>query len=305
MDTIARAADGLRFIDHYRHHDAYRLSFNRLAHRVFGIDFERWYQGGYWGDSYRCHSIAADGDIVANVSVSRMLLSTPNGGTDVPALQIGTVMTHPDWRGRGLSGQLMERVLELYSPEGAAIFLFANERVLDFYPKYGFRRVAECRYACAAAAFGPRSPMEWRSLDMDIAADRELAYRLAQNRVPVSRSFAASGGAGLVMWYFLNVLSGGLLYAEEAETIVACELEGTELHVYDIVSAREDGWERVVAAVMPAAAERVVFHFTPDRLLDGPALANASAAAADSLLFVRGDWPLPDGAFQYPLTAQT
>ncbi len=57
-------------IKNYRRDDALRASFNALAGKTFGIDFEDWYQNGYWTDAYNPHSIVIDGKIAANVSVN-------------------------------------------------------------------------------------------------------------------------------------------------------------------------------------------------------------------------------------------
>ena len=43
-------------IKNYRNNDALRRSFNRLAGDTFGLDFEDWYQNGYWGENYNPYS---------------------------------------------------------------------------------------------------------------------------------------------------------------------------------------------------------------------------------------------------------
>lgn len=44
-----------------------------------------------------------------------------------------------NYRGRGLSRQLMEHIMATY--EDIPMYLSANESVLDFYPRFGFERV--------------------------------------------------------------------------------------------------------------------------------------------------------------------
>ncbi|MCM1174258.1 MAG: hypothetical protein NC341_04315 [Blautia sp.] len=46
--------------------------FNELAFKTFGIDFEDWYQNGYWGENHNPYSIVMDGKVVSNVSVNHM-----------------------------------------------------------------------------------------------------------------------------------------------------------------------------------------------------------------------------------------
>ena len=52
-------------------------------------------------------------------------------------------MTRPGHRGRGLARRLMEEVLRDWSGRCDGMFLFANGTVLDFYPRFGFRRAAQ------------------------------------------------------------------------------------------------------------------------------------------------------------------
>lgn len=73
-----------------------RLSFNELAGKVFSIDFERWYQLGFWNNQYVCYSFTDHDQVIANVSVSKMNIIL--NGKKIRAIQIGTVMTHPDHR---------------------------------------------------------------------------------------------------------------------------------------------------------------------------------------------------------------
>ena len=47
----------------YRHDAALRASFNALAEKTFGLNFEGWYQNGFWGDNYNPYSVFMDGKI--------------------------------------------------------------------------------------------------------------------------------------------------------------------------------------------------------------------------------------------------
>ena len=50
----------------------FRQMFFKLALDTFDIDFEPWYNSGYWSDSYVCHSHFEQRQMVANVSVHRL-----------------------------------------------------------------------------------------------------------------------------------------------------------------------------------------------------------------------------------------
>jgi GNAT superfamily N-acetyltransferase len=53
-------------------------------------------------------------------------------------IQLGTVMTHPDYQGQGLSRVLLKKAIADYRDKCDLIFSFANNSVLNFYPKFGF-----------------------------------------------------------------------------------------------------------------------------------------------------------------------
>ena len=119
----------------------WRKSFNELAELTFGINFEEWYQAGFWGDNYIAYALLDGEKVIANASITKSELVI-NEKT-YQTIQIGTVMTAPDYQGKGLSRQLVERILTDYQNKVDFIYLFANETVLDFYPKFGFKRVDE------------------------------------------------------------------------------------------------------------------------------------------------------------------
>lgn len=56
-------------------------------------------------------------------------------------IQIGTVMTRPEYRRRGLAGKLVKEIVKDYRDRCDGIYLFGNLSALDFYSELGFRKV--------------------------------------------------------------------------------------------------------------------------------------------------------------------
>jgi len=133
------------FTTNVKDHAGYRASFFELAMLVFDLDFRAWYTSGGWNEHYRCYAYVDQGKVIANASVNKMTIASD--GQFYTAIQIGTVMTHPDYRNQGLSGKLMQHILDEYENRCDFIFLFANETVHDFYPKFGFQRVKESSFS--------------------------------------------------------------------------------------------------------------------------------------------------------------
>lgn len=138
-----------KLINNYKDNKKYRDSFNKLAESTFDINFEEWYERGFWNDKYICYSYVDKEKVIANVSINKMDLIYQ--GKDYKALQIGTVMTHPDYRGQGLSKKLLDYVIAKYEHEYDFLYLFANDSVLEFYPKFGFERVEESSFTVDAS----------------------------------------------------------------------------------------------------------------------------------------------------------
>ncbi|MBO5624000.1 MAG: GNAT family N-acetyltransferase, partial [Butyrivibrio sp.] len=142
-----KRADGTKdfFIEkNYRNNDALRASFNRLAEKTFGLNFENWYRNGFWKDNYIPYSVVIDGEVVSNVSVNACNMNYK--GKLVKLIQLGTIMTDDDHRGNGYARVLMEEVLKDYDGKVDGIYLFANDSVLEFYPKFGFREAKEYQF---------------------------------------------------------------------------------------------------------------------------------------------------------------
>jgi predicted N-acetyltransferase YhbS len=110
----------ITFKKDYKNNEKLRNSFNTLASMVFGINFEKWYKLGLWNERYIPFSYVEGEQVIANVSVN--LLDFVVNGKEKKAIQIGTVMTHPDYRNRGLSASLINKVLEEYGIQENSCF---------------------------------------------------------------------------------------------------------------------------------------------------------------------------------------
>ncbi|MDE7285724.1 MAG: GNAT family N-acetyltransferase, partial [Lachnospiraceae bacterium] len=109
-------------IRNYRNQNELRCSFNQLACKTFdGLDFEEWYQNGYWSERYDPHSIVIDGKVVANVSVNFMDFLWK--GQRKRFIQLGTVMTQEGFRNQGLIRQIMNEIEKEYGQKVDGIYL--------------------------------------------------------------------------------------------------------------------------------------------------------------------------------------
>jgi predicted N-acetyltransferase YhbS len=109
-----------------------------------GRTFSPWGARGGWVDGYDVFAMVFDDQIVGTVGWQSMRYVI--NGKERSGYQLGAVATRADHRNRGLARLLMNKVLgELDAPDQPVI-LFANSSVVDFYPRFGFRRLVQSSF---------------------------------------------------------------------------------------------------------------------------------------------------------------
>ena len=194
------------------------------------------------------------GRAVSNVSVNRMELLLD--GQARSCVQLGTVMTAPAYRGRGLSRRLMEAVLAECA--GETVFLFANESVLEFYPRFGFQKKAQVRFSMDLGR--PRG--RGRRLDMASAGDRELLLRHYKKTNPFSK-IQTVNGENLLMFYCAGPMAECVSYLPDFDAVAVAEAEGDVLHCYDVYCGAGQSLPDILEALAPPGTRRVRLEFTP------------------------------------------
>lgn len=250
-----------RYEPKVREQDSVRRSFDRLAREVFGISFEAWYQAGFWTDSYEPHVLLDGDEVVACAAANRMGFRC--GTQELHYLQIGTVMTHPRYRGQGLGRWLMERVLEQYGSMYDTLYLFANDSAVGFYPKFGFSAVGETLHTCAVA---PRAgkKAEVQRLDMGSAADRARLFALA-GEPGRFHALSMCGGGGPAMFYGLGPMRSDCYYLPEWDAAAVLQFEGENLYCCDVFGGQGGDLLELLQACAGPQTRRAVLGFTPSQ----------------------------------------
>lgn len=280
-------------ITDYKNNEKYRQGLNKLTRSTYGFDFEDWYQAGYWKDRYIPYSLLHKDELVANISVNT--LDYLVDGERKSYLQIGTVMTDMVYRGKGLSRALMEYVLKEY--EGLElIYLYANDSVLDFYPKFGFIEAKEYVHTRLAHKSGKQHP--YRKLDMNSEEDAKLLFKLVTDTLPVSR-VSMVDNPGLPMFYMTKFMRENIYYFEELQLAAVVEVEEDVLHLTDIFTLQEFVLEEIISSLLDREEMKVILGFTP-RAAEGYEVQPLSVE--DSTFFVMGralesGFPLGYGRF--------
>lgn len=290
----------LKLVSDYKDNDILRASFNRLADQTFGIQFEEWYQRGFWDDKYICYSyITAENVVVSNLSINKMEIIL--NGELIKAIQIGTVMTHAMYRNRGLSRKLLEHVLDKYKTEYQLFYLFANQNVLEFYPKFGFEHISQTQFWSEINLNALTDNSKLLKVDISKNADFELILKLAKNRQAISRVFGVVNNPSLIMFYCLFVYSDYLYYSEEQNTLVIYKHENDLLHLYDIISPTAFDFSSLLVEIAGKDTKTIQYYFTPDLLnMD----TSTTSFEATDVLFCLPSSKINIASFMSPITAQ-
>lgn len=245
----------MTIVTHYRSNETLRSSFNALAKATFGLDFENWYQMGYWGDNYTPYSVLEDGKIVANVSLNRTDLVI--GGERKRVYQLGTVMTCPEYRNRGYIRCLMAEI-EKDTADADGVYLFANDSVVDFYPKFGFRQDREYGYSRTVTQTGAPQMVP---VKMDTPENRDrLAAAMAENGFPTACTMVDN--PGLIFFYAAQFMQENVYFCEERKAWAIAEEEDGVLTLHNVFGPGELTLDGVIAA-FGAGVREVVLGFAP------------------------------------------
>lgn len=253
-----------------RDNDVLRSSFNQLVRNTFGFDFKEWYRAGHWGEMYIPHVLLDGNQVFSNVSVN--LMHFEMYGVQKNYIQLGTVMTDKRYCGKGLNKYIMENIIKEYKDKADGIYLFANDTVLDYYPRFGFVTSKEYEYFMVCADMDNVKPyviekagisqgrqyikfcnaMENSLLNADCLNRNDGMY---MDKNPGFYHFWISAGFGDCIYYI-----------PEKDVYIAASVEGEILHIHQVFGKEHieikrfaksfgNGIKEVVTGYTPACKE--------------------------------------------------
>jgi GNAT superfamily N-acetyltransferase len=277
------------------HDRALQAAFCDYVPQVFRtVDFRRWWAWGEWNDDYRAFAVLDEGRVVANASVTRMRLQLE--GREVIGYQLGAVGCVPSHRGRGLSRVVMQAALD--SCGAAPVLLFANENVLDFYPRFGFAPWEQMLFGVACYAEPGLEPVP--VLELAEAPVRAGLAALCDEGLAVTTRFGARGHARIASWYAANAFSRPLRQLRADAWVLAEAKDGT-LYIDDVFAREPFDLRPHRPRLIDQPITAVHFGFTPERWWPQ---AGVIGVDEEAYLFVR-NLERPSGPHRFPVMART
>ncbi len=260
----------------YRNNEVLRASFNRLAEKTFGLNFENWYRNGFWKDNYIPYSVVIDGEVVSNVSVNACNMNYK--GQIVKLIQLGTIMTDDDYRGNGYARVLMEEVLKDYDGKVDGIYLFANDSVLEFYPKFGFKEAKEYQYSKEVIISGECTA---QNVPLRDKIDFDRTVEILDTKKQNAQLYMVDN-SGLYMFYLSQFMTENLFYIKECNSYAIAEVEDDTLILHAIIGA---GAVDEVIRAFGSQVKKAVLCFTPK---DTSGFEKSVLHEEDTTFFVQG-----------------
>lgn len=278
--------------------DSFRMSFNSLTEKTFGFNFEEWYKNGYWKNQYIPYSLMDGESVVSNVSVSTMDMEV--FGKTKRYIQLGTVMTDTDYRNQGLLKVIIEKVIAEWKSKCELIYLFANDSVLDFYPKYGFTKLEQ--YQCTKLVNKMDKHGVARKLDMSDVGDRSLVYDKVKDSCSLSK-VCMHGNPELIMFYCTLFMKDSVYYIKEYDSVVIANFNEDTIEVLDIFCEKEVSIDEILNYLVNENIKREKLYFTPKEA----EIYVKTKLEGEDTLFVTGKDKilLEDKQFMFPKLSHT
>lgn len=265
----------------FKDNDKLRGSYNRLTRKTYGFDFEEWYQNGYWSDRYIPYSLLDGDNVISNVSVSIMDFLVMEEKKRF--IQIGTVMTDSEYRNQGLSKYLMEKVLEEWKDKCDLIYLFANDSVLDFYPKFGFISMPEYQHY---REVHPKNETSGAiKLNMSDKSDRDFLLDTIRGTIHFSK-LSMIDNSSLIMFYCTSFMKESVYYIRDLNAVIIADYEDDILYLKDIYCEQDISLDEIIEAMASCDVGKVVLGFTPK---DETLFSCRVLKEEDTTLFMMGD----------------
>jgi len=269
----------------------YELLFDDLIQEIFGFSFEKWLEHKLWDKCYESYSIIKNEKMLANLCIFKTEMIV--NGQKLQALQIGAVCTRKDEQGKGLSKMLMEHVLDIY--KDAPAYLFANESVVNFYPRFGFKPTQVHSPSIKATVNNPEKAIK-------LSPGDKIVKTAVYNRTEHSNTLDCLNTASIQMFHLLMEYSDCIYRLPKSDVIVVAQKEEETLFIADIIANKPITFEQIKTELPFYGIETVEFGFFPDWLNVTPTWEPVDMD--DVMFFTKGKWNLPK-AFRFPFTSET
>ena len=256
--------------------EEYGEQLNDLILEAFHFSFDKWHEKKVWDDDFERYSIIENGVMLAQISVFKMKMLI--NGKKKEVLQLGGVATREEYRGKGLSREIMEHILAKY-PDTPA-FLHGGNSVVDFYPKFGFKpfQYKQPYIECKLHNQG-------EMIKLDIKDPKVDMYLKERNQY--SKILDCLNQYSIDWFHLLYSFENNIYEIPQLDLMFVAKQKDNRLMIYDIVAKRNVTFEEIAPHLCFEGVHIIEFDFNPDWL--GFNYKMREYKIDDCNPFVRGD----------------
>ncbi len=232
-----------------------RMGYFQLTKQIFRLEFEKWYQPEYWDNRFIPYILMHNEKVVSSVAVCMNDISWP--GQRKRYVQISTVMTLPEYRNKGLNRYLMEAVLSEWKDNCDAIYLLANDSVVNFYPKFGFEEYKEFQYSKSII----KSNGIYRKLEIEDPDDWNLIITKYMLGNPFSELKVENKSQ--FIFHCIQTFSKDIYYLDKYDTLAIVQFENDRLTCYDIFTDADFRLDDILNMMANESTKVACLGFTP------------------------------------------
>lgn len=157
--------------------------------------------------------------------------------------------------GRGLMRILMEHIIKKY--DNVPMYLSANDSVVDFYPKFGFKRVYEKLPVCECAINNDAMPNK-------LSYDDPKVWDYVYKRMNFSPKLDCLNSASINIFHiYWGYLKDCIYELPELDTMVIAEQRGETLKLIGVFSRRDICFSDLVKYLPFINVKKIEFGFMP------------------------------------------
>jgi hypothetical protein len=154
----------------------------------------------------------------------------------------------------------MDQVLEEWREKSDFIYLFANDSVLNFYPRFNFEKVNEYRYSKTVNSNSDISLL--KKLNIQDAKEKMFLIETIEMSIPISK-VSMCDNMSLIMFYCTSIKKNNIYYIDELKAIVIADYKDDTLYLNDVFSKGYVNLNGVIQVMSSKGIKRVVLGFTP------------------------------------------
>ncbi len=161
----------------------------------------------------------------------------------------------------------MEHIQHDFKKDIDGMFLFANETVLDFYPKFGFVPLKEYQAFKHIGNSGHQAKYEYRKLNLDSPNDLRLFERTVEAAIH-NTSFPAKSKALTFFYCYANPEMGykdAIYYIENLNCVAIVEMNEQALHIIEVFSPERIDLHHLIGAFNTGSFTEVILGFSTDQ----------------------------------------